>query len=151
MANSSIISLSKSTKFIWTIENFSSLNDEEHHSSSYFVADDCTWCILIYPKELDGKLGMYLMHSGMKSPYAEFSSTVFNQKNQKKTVTLGTHFLRFRLHCWKMHVRWLPKLGFSNMMPLSDLHDPDKGFLVDDTCILQVEISIGWPDDSDIT
>ncbi|KAI3872499.1 hypothetical protein MKX03_014599 [Papaver bracteatum] len=142
MANSILMSPLESTKFIWTIENFSSLNDKETHRSSYFVAGGCTWWIKIYPKGFNGQFGMYLMSKGLgnKSPYAEFSLTVFNQKNHKKTVTWDAKHVFVGAKCW----------GFSNMMPLSDLHDPGKGFIVEDTCILKVEISVGWPNDSNI-
>ncbi|KAI3868192.1 hypothetical protein MKX03_004102 [Papaver bracteatum] len=128
----------QSTKFIWAIENFSSLNDKEYHWSDDFVVGGFTWYIKIYPKELDGYFGMYLMPNGVadKSPYVEYTLTVFNQKNHKKIVTKDGKQI-FGTTGW----------GFS-MMPLSDLHDSGKGFIIDDTYIVQVEISVGWVNDS---
>lgn len=32
--------------------------------------------------------------------------------------------------------------GFKSFMPLSELHDPDKGYLVNDLCIIEVEVSV---------
>ncbi|KAI3853487.1 hypothetical protein MKX03_014616, partial [Papaver bracteatum] len=31
--------------------------------------------------------------------------------------------------------------GWPQFMLLSELHDPDKGYLVDDTCVITVEIT----------
>ncbi|MCL7052195.1 hypothetical protein MKW94_013207, partial [Papaver nudicaule] len=88
MATSILMSPSKSTKFNWTIENFSRLNDKESHYSGHFGTGGCKWKILIHPKALNGMFGLYLMSqcSGKKSPYAEFSLAVFNQKNHEETV-----------------------------------------------------------------
>ncbi|KAI3872500.1 hypothetical protein MKX03_014600 [Papaver bracteatum] len=113
MVNSILTRPSQSTKskFIWTIENFSRLNNKETHYSNRFEA------------------------GGYKC------LAVFNQKDQKKTVRWEAKRLFTDDQGW----------GFSNMIPLSDLHDPDKGFIVNDTCIVQLEITVSWPyNDSNI-
>ncbi|KAI3855934.1 hypothetical protein MKX03_027478 [Papaver bracteatum] len=155
MANSVLMSPSQSTKFIWTIENFSSLNDKETYYSDQFTVGGCAWWIQMYPKLWHGKLEMYLWPYGSsnesKSPYAEYSFAIFNQKNHKKTVTCENNFMYNFFVCrYKLHILRSPRLWSSiDDACLISMH-PDKGFIVDDTCIIQVEIVVGLPIDSGI-
>ncbi|RZC67933.1 hypothetical protein C5167_011613 [Papaver somniferum] len=124
---------SPSSKFVWIIENFSSLNDKEFHYSDYFLAGGCTWSIGIHPKgrTIGKHFSMYLMFKGLddKSYNKKFSLSVFNQKDHQKTVRQSGQYTRNT------------GSGFSSVVLLSDLHDPAKGFIIEDTCIIQAEIT----------
>ena len=36
--------------------------------------------------------------------------------------------------------------GFTSFMPLSELYDPIRGYLVNDTCIVEAEVVVRWGD-----
>ncbi|PRQ55942.1 putative ubiquitinyl hydrolase 1 [Rosa chinensis] len=101
--------------------------------------------IVVYPKGSNGKqyLSMYLnvadtskLPSGW-SRYAEFTLTVVNQFDSDKSITIDTqHQFSATKSDW----------GFTSFMPLSELSDPNEGYLVDDTCIVEAEIAISKAD-----
>ncbi|RZC76145.1 hypothetical protein C5167_001891, partial [Papaver somniferum] len=41
--------------------------------------------------------------------------------------------------------------GWPEFMPLSELHDPTKGYIVDDTCIITVEVTCWMKEEEDTT
>ncbi|KAI3890561.1 hypothetical protein MKX03_036109, partial [Papaver bracteatum] len=85
---------------------------------------------------------MFLMYKGLddKSYNTKFSLSVFNQKDRQKTVRQSGRYTFTRKTGG----------GFSSTMLLSDLHDPAKGFIIDDTCIIQAEITVVMSDASNV-
>ncbi|KAI3906979.1 hypothetical protein MKW92_023595 [Papaver armeniacum] len=65
---------------------------------------------------------------------AEFSLAIVNQIDNKETVRLHVPEHRF-------HARF-SDTGFRTFMPLSVLYDPDRGYLLNDTCIVEAEVKI---------
>ncbi|XP_031479058.1 ubiquitin C-terminal hydrolase 12-like isoform X3 [Nymphaea colorata] len=128
-----------STRFTWTIENFSRLNLKKHYSD-IFVVGGYKWRILIFPKGNNvDHLSLYLDVADSAtlpygwSRYAQFSLAVINQIHNKYSIRKDTqHQFNARESDW----------GFTSFMPLGDLYDPGKGFLVNDTCIVEAEVAV---------
>ncbi|KAF8396324.1 hypothetical protein HHK36_017939 [Tetracentron sinense] len=145
------------SRFTWTIENFSRLNTKKHYSD-VFVVGSYKWRVLIFPKGNNvDHLSMYLDVADSAnlpygwSRYAQFSLGVVNQIHNKYTVrkVLGIpvdlmiaptllhsadtqHQFNARESDW----------GFTSFMPLSELYDPGRGYLVNDTCIVEAEVAV---------
>ncbi|KAL2326873.1 hypothetical protein Fmac_020300 [Flemingia macrophylla] len=66
---------------------------------------------------------------------------------QTHSLTRGTHHLRTATEQQREHlfnardIDW----GFSRLIPLDELWEPSNGFLVNDTCIIEVEILVSKP------
>ncbi|PON44923.1 Ubiquitinyl hydrolase [Parasponia andersonii] len=126
-------------KFTWTIDNFTRLNTKKHYSD-VFVVGGYKWRILIFPKGNNvDYLSMYL--DVADSPtlpygwtrYAQFSLAVVNPINNKYSIRKDTqHQFNARESDW----------GFTSFMPLSDLYDPSRGYLVNDTCVVEAEVAV---------
>ncbi|XP_068340698.1 ubiquitin C-terminal hydrolase 12-like isoform X1 [Pyrus communis] len=126
-------------KFTWTIENFTRLNTKKHYSDM-FVVGGYKWRIRIFPKgnKVD-YLSMYLdvADSGTLpygwSRYAHFSLAVVNQIHSKYSIRKDTqHQFNARESNW----------GFTSFMLLGDLYDQHRGYLVNDTVVVEAEISV---------
>ncbi|KAG2683199.1 hypothetical protein I3760_10G021700 [Carya illinoinensis] len=128
-----------SMKFTWTIENFTRLNTKKHYSD-VFVVGSYKWRILIFPKGNNvDHLSMYLDVADSAalpygwSRYAQFSLAVVNQVHSKYSMRKETqHQFTARESDW----------GFTSFMPLSDLYDPTRGYLVNDTCVVEAEVAV---------
>ncbi|KAI3943401.1 hypothetical protein MKW92_043972 [Papaver armeniacum] len=133
-----------SNEYVWKVENFSSLSNETYHSED-FSAHGVNWCLSIYPK---GVLGTYhtfdgpqlmkgthlviFLHSlDTSARYTRFSFAIINQKNMAHTRKLDGEG-EFRGQDRGM--------GFYEAMPLKELVDPGKGYLVCDTLYIKVEV-----------
>ncbi|XP_017984829.1 PREDICTED: ubiquitin carboxyl-terminal hydrolase 12 isoform X1 [Theobroma cacao] len=133
-----------SGRFTWTIENFSRLNTKKLYSDIFFVGG-YKWRILIFPKGNNvDHLSMYLDVADSAtlpygwSRYAQFSLAVVNQIHNKYTVRKDTqHQFNSRESDW----------GFTSFMPLGELYDPTRGFLVNDTCIVEADVAARRVDD----
>ncbi|XP_026420587.1 ubiquitin carboxyl-terminal hydrolase 12-like [Papaver somniferum] len=133
-----------SSKFNWKIENFSKLDPKKHHSDAFNVGDS-KWRVLLFPKgnSVD-YLSMYLAVADWDDfplgwvRCAQFSLSVVNQINNEDTVRRETQPYKFSAQ----HI----DLGHTRFMPLGELNDPDKGYIVEDTCIIEAEVKI-MPDD----
>ncbi|MBA0607912.1 hypothetical protein Godav_020175 [Gossypium davidsonii] len=129
----------QSMKFTWTIENFSRLNTKKHYSD-IFVVGGYKWRILIFPKGNNvDHLSMYLDVADSSalpygwSRYAQFSLAVVNQVHHKYSIRKDTqHQFSARESDW----------GFTPFMPLSDLYDPSKGYIVNDTVVVEAEVVV---------
>ncbi|KAL6997868.1 CSN-associated deubiquitinating enzyme Ubp12, partial [Sarracenia purpurea var. burkii] len=82
----------QTTRFTWTIENFSRLNTKKHYSE-VFVVGGYKWRVLIFPKGNNADyLSMYLdVADSVTLPYgwrryAQFSLAVVNQCHGKLTI-----------------------------------------------------------------
>ncbi|OWM79007.1 hypothetical protein CDL15_Pgr003178 [Punica granatum] len=128
-----------SMKFTWTIENFSRLNTRKHYSD-VFAVGSYKWRILIFPKGNNvDHLSMYLDVADSAalpygwSRYALFSLAVVNQIHSKYTLRKETqHQFNARESDW----------GFTSFMSLSDLYDPTRGYMVNDTVVVEAEVAV---------
>ncbi|KAL3523697.1 hypothetical protein ACH5RR_016531 [Cinchona calisaya] len=128
-----------SARFTWTIENFSRLNVKKMYSEIFYVGG-YKWRVLIFPKGNNvDHLSMYLDVADSSSlpygwsRYAQFSLAVMNQIHNKFTVRKDTqHQFNARESDW----------GFTSFMPLSELYDPGRGYLVNDTCIVEADVAV---------
>lgn len=128
-----------SARFTWTIDNFSRLNTKKLYSD-VFVVGGYKWRILIFPKGNNvDHLSMYLDVADSAtlpygwSRYAQFSLSVVNQIHQKYSIRKDTqHQFNGRESDW----------GFTSFMPLGELYDPGRGYLVNDTCIVEADVAV---------
>ncbi|KAF5744940.1 hypothetical protein HS088_TW07G00521 [Tripterygium wilfordii] len=128
-----------SSRFTWRIENFSRLNTKKHYSETLIVGG-YKWRVLIFPKGNNVDfLSMYLdVADSVSLPYgwsryAQFSLAVVNQIHNKYSVRKDTqHQFNARESDW----------GFTSFMPLGELYDPGRGFLVNDTVIIEAEVIV---------
>ncbi|KMT11619.1 hypothetical protein BVRB_5g109330 [Beta vulgaris subsp. vulgaris] len=127
------------SKFTWTIESFSRLNTKKHYSEA-FVVGGYKWRILIFPKGNNvDYMSMYLDVADSPalpygwSRYAAFSLTVVNQVHQKYSIRKETqHQFNARESDW----------GFTSFMPLSEVYDPSRGYLANDTLVIEAEVAV---------
>ncbi|XP_057476051.1 ubiquitin C-terminal hydrolase 12-like isoform X2 [Actinidia eriantha] len=128
-----------SARFTWTIENFSRLNTKKLYSDTFYVGG-YKWRVLVFPKgnSVD-HLSMYLDVADAAtlpygwSRYAQFSLAVINQINNKFTVRKDTqHQFNVRESDW----------GFTSFMPLGELYDPSRGYLVNDTIVVEADVAV---------
>ncbi|KAJ9553775.1 hypothetical protein OSB04_017820 [Centaurea solstitialis] len=128
-----------SARFTWTIENFSRLTGKKLYSEVFFVGG-YKWRVLIFPKGNNvDHLSMYLDVADSStlpygwSRYAQFSLAVINQIHNKFTMRKDTqHQFNARESDW----------GFTSFMPLSELYDPSRGYLLNDTCIVEADVTV---------
>ncbi|KAJ9545953.1 hypothetical protein OSB04_025660 [Centaurea solstitialis] len=128
-----------SARFTWTIENFSRLTGKKLYSEVFFVGG-YKWRVLIFPKGNNvDHLSMYLDVADSSSlpygwsRYAQFSLAVINQIHSKFTMRKDTqHQFNARESDW----------GFTSFMPLSELYDPSRGYLLNDTCIIEADVAV---------
>ncbi|XP_060957673.1 ubiquitin C-terminal hydrolase 12-like [Cannabis sativa] len=123
-----------------TIENFSKL-DCNNHYSDIFYAGGYKWKIQIVPKgNYVDFLSMYLVVADSKTlPLGWsicvkfFTLSVINQ-NPELTVEneAKNHVFNDNGESW----------GFHTVIPLSELNDPSKGFLVRDACTVEAEVRV---------
>ncbi|XP_072986593.1 ubiquitin C-terminal hydrolase 13-like [Typha latifolia] len=127
------------SRFTWPIENFSRLNVKKIYSDVFSVGG-YKWRVLIFPKGNNvDHLSMYLDVADSAnlsygwSRYAQFSLAVVNQINNRYTIRKDTqHQFNARESDW----------GFTSFMALSELLDPSRGYIVNDTCIVQAEVVV---------
>ncbi|XP_015571890.1 ubiquitin C-terminal hydrolase 12 isoform X2 [Ricinus communis] len=128
-----------SARFTWTIDNFSRLNTKKLYSD-VFIVGGYKWRILIFPKGNNvDHLSMYLDVADSAtlpygwSRYAQFSLCVVNQIHQKYSIRKDTqHQFNARESDW----------GFTSFMPLGELYDPGRGYLVNDTCVVEADVAV---------
>ncbi|RDX99543.1 Ubiquitin carboxyl-terminal hydrolase 12, partial [Mucuna pruriens] len=128
-----------SSRFTWRIDNFSRLNTKKLYSE-IFVVGGYKWRVLIFPKGNNvDYLSMYLDVADSASlpygwsRYAQFSLAVVNQIHTKYSVRKDTqHQFNARESDW----------GFTSFMPLGELYDPSRGYLLNDTLIVEAEVLV---------
>ncbi|KAF9664825.1 hypothetical protein SADUNF_Sadunf16G0058300 [Salix dunnii] len=135
-----------SMKFTWTIENFTRLNTKKHYSD-IFIVGGYKWRVLIFPKGNNvDHLSMYLDVADSTtltygwSRYAQFSLAIVNQIHNKYSIRKGPGYLELDTQ-HQFNAResdW----GFTSFMPLSELYDPSRGYLVNDTVVIEAEVVV---------
>ncbi|XP_022872252.1 MATH domain and coiled-coil domain-containing protein At3g58360-like isoform X2 [Olea europaea var. sylvestris] len=126
-------------RFVWRIENFTSSNKSKLYSGT-FVINEYRWRLLLFPKGNKVEyLSLYLdVPDAHSLPYgwsrtAKYSIALINQIDSKKTVKKETeHEFHAKESDW----------GFTSFFPLSELHDENGGYLVNDTCLIEAEVSV---------
>ncbi|XP_004502025.1 ubiquitin C-terminal hydrolase 13-like isoform X2 [Cicer arietinum] len=127
------------SRFTWRIDNFTRLNTKKLYSE-VFVVGSYKWRVLIFPKGNNvDYLSMYLDVADSASlpygwsRYAQFSLAIVNQIHSKYSVRKDTqHQFNARESDW----------GFTSFMPLGELYDPSRGYLVNDTLIIEAEVLV---------
>jgi len=125
--------------FTWAIQHFSSLNGGRI-CSEIFTVGGHKWRLLIFPKGshnvhclsiyLDVPNSATLPHGWSKC--ADFSLAVVNQIDPQLTIKKETnHLFNTQESGW----------GFPSFISLRNVHDLTKGYLVDDTLIVEAEVS----------
>ncbi|KAG8387302.1 hypothetical protein BUALT_Bualt02G0007200 [Buddleja alternifolia] len=138
-AESQPVEDNRTAKYTWRIENFSKSSVKRLYSDIFELGDH-KWRILIFPKGNNADfLSMYLDVADSAnlpygwSRYAHFSLTVVNQVHTKYSVRKETqHQFNARENDW----------GFTSFMSLGELYDPSRGFLVNDTCVIEAEVAV---------
>ncbi|XP_050914888.1 protein RESTRICTED TEV MOVEMENT 3 [Lathyrus oleraceus] len=124
-------------KFTWKIENFSRLKEDEVYSEP-FVLGGYPWRISLFPKghEVENSLSIFLeamqtanMSEGWKR-HVKYKLLLFDQLNANMTICRGKFNATRKA------------MGFRTFLPLDELHDPVKGFIVKDTCIVGLEVCV---------
>lgn len=129
------------TTHTWKIDNVSSLGDKIHYSE-VFTIDERKWKLVLYPKGTseakDKYLSLFLkLHDENTFPpewrtYAKRTLRIVNQKCGLHVEFTGT----------KCYSGSSPGWGWRNFLPLTDLCDASKGFLVNNTIIFQAEVKV---------
>ncbi|XP_045794307.1 MATH domain and coiled-coil domain-containing protein At3g58220-like [Trifolium pratense] len=126
-------------KFTWKIDNFSRLTNKVYHE--HFVLAGYPWRVNLYPLGIHvvKSLSIYLeamqtanMSQGW-SRDVKFKLIVFDQLNTNRTITKDFD------HEFNAKVN---DKGSKSFMTLTELHNPNNGFLVKDTCIIGVEVFV---------
>ncbi|KAB2010302.1 hypothetical protein ES319_D10G229200v1 [Gossypium barbadense] len=127
----------KIKKFTWRIQNFSSLVDKKLYSE-VFTFDSYKWRVLIFPKGNNvDHLSIYLDVADSatlpygRTKYAQVGLGVIDQFDRETSSTKVTH------HCFNARqADW----GFTSFLRLTELHDPKRGYLLNDACLVEVYV-----------
>ncbi|KAK2364564.1 ubiquitin-specific protease [Trifolium repens] len=131
-------------KFTWKIENFSYLTNLKKIYSQPFVLGSNQWRIVLYPtgnkrKNAVNDISIYLQALEMANESEGWSRdvkvklVVFNQLNTNMTI------IRENNHDYNAKE---DNRGFASFMSLTELHNPKKGFIVKDACIVGAEVLV---------
>ncbi|KAI3897738.1 hypothetical protein MKW92_043865 [Papaver armeniacum] len=127
-----------SSRFKWRIESVSKLS-EENHFSPIFVLGPHKWRLVAFRRGciVNGHLSAYVVAVECKnSRYAKFSLAVIDQTNKGNTLRKDTENQMFQFtddeNDW----------GFDDLIELKELKDPSNGYIVNDVCIVEVEICL---------
>jgi hypothetical protein len=131
--------------FTWKIENFSKLKTKKLYSET-FHSGGYEWRVLICPKGNNVEhLSVYLDVANSPtfpdgwSRHARFGLSVINQIRNEATVRKDTeHQFKAEEYDW----------GFTSFLPLKKLNDPGQGFLLNDTIIVEADVTVTDSDDS---
>ncbi|EYU41007.1 hypothetical protein MIMGU_mgv1a018766mg, partial [Erythranthe guttata] len=116
----------------WLISNFSKLEDV--WESNEFSAGGHKWKIRLNPKANGRKhVAIFLHNVGSEIVKASFTICIKDQLNdsehEKQTTT--NHWFTSTSPNW----------GWPTFMEIATMNDPKKGFIVNDSCLLHIEIS----------
>ncbi|XP_059292402.1 ubiquitin C-terminal hydrolase 13-like [Lycium ferocissimum] len=134
-------------KHEWKISEFTKLKNEV--CSEEFTVGDCKWKLLLYPKGNIGQNGQNISvflesvdaerFDCQKKVKAKFSISI-------KDRISGKHHKKSGHCCLTGGENWFSAAGdnwgWPSFMPLCELNDPEKGFLVEDCCIVQADVSV---------
>ncbi|XP_030968826.1 uncharacterized protein LOC115989292 [Quercus lobata] len=138
----------------WKIERFSTLN-EEQYCSQEFTVEDLQWKLMVYPKgdawAKEKALSVFLCPCNWllsdQNVFAEYKLRIRNQIKGKHKEIRGKSNIST---CFKscIPVSWFSSLeseeswGYPDFLLLKDLYTASKGFLVNDTLLVEAEILV---------
>ncbi|WCJ18789.1 TRAF-like family protein [Euphorbia peplus] len=126
--------------FTWKIRKLSTLEKQDQHSSEVFTTGGCKWRLLLYPRgeaeQKDHSVSLYLCldeKPHQSKVYAEYNLLL---KDQVK----GIHLKRKVSH-------WFEKAagqswGFRSFLVLKELRDASNGYLVNDTLVIEANMTV---------
>ncbi|OWM78998.1 ubiquitin carboxyl-terminal hydrolase 12-like [Punica granatum] len=128
-----------SERFTWKISNFSKLTLRTYYSEVFTVAG-CKWRITISPKGNNpGFVSIYLHvpdYTSLPSGWTrtvDFNLTVVNQNCRDSSITKETsHKFTWLESDW----------GFTSFMPLTELHDQTRGYIAQDTVVVEANVIV---------
>ncbi|WJX79654.1 hypothetical protein P8452_62758 [Trifolium repens] len=142
-------SAEKYEKFTWKIENFSRFIIGQEIYSEPFVLGGYPWRIRLFPSgdDIDNDyLPVYLEAVQMQTNNAnmsngwsrdvKFNLVVFNQLDSYMNITSTDEQKNYRFDASVTF--W----GFNSFMSLDELYDPNKGYIVNDVCIVGAEVFV---------
>ncbi|CAI5464489.1 unnamed protein product [Closterium sp. Yama58-4] len=130
-----------SVTFRWQIDGFSKLTERAVYSNTFLVGG-YTWRLMMYPegsKDLED-LALFLGVANYATlppgwtKHMDFVLTVVNQFDRTKSVRTATSQEKYSA-CSNNR-------GWNSIMPLKDLNDHSKGFLVNDTLFIEAEVKV---------
>ncbi|KAK8633935.1 hypothetical protein V6N13_014766 [Hibiscus sabdariffa] len=107
------------TKLTWRIDNFSSLEKDQELYSEDFSVDGNKWNIVIDPNGEEDNVDYFSIYLELGDSMALPSGWI-ELAEFKATES-----------CW----------GFPSFLALSELHDPKRGYLLNDACLVEAYIS----------
>ncbi|URE13160.1 ubiquitin carboxyl-terminal hydrolase [Musa troglodytarum] len=126
-------------KFTWAIKNFSRLKARKLYSDVFLVGGH-QWRLLLFPKGNNvDSLSIYMDAADSASlvfgwtRFAHFGLTVIDQLKSNRSITKDSQ----NIFC-APRSDW----GFPHFMPLSEVHNSSKGFLVNDTLIIEADVTV---------
>ncbi|KAK6121989.1 hypothetical protein DH2020_044263 [Rehmannia glutinosa] len=124
----------------WKITEFSKL--KVFWTSEEFTAGDHKWKIFLYPDGDTEEMGRSV------SIYLECVDSKSFAPNEKVRADYCIH-LKKHIQCTDnsaKHSHWFTSSstdwGWPAFIPIAEMRDPCKGFIVDDCCLLEIEISV---------
>ncbi|XP_044478671.1 uncharacterized protein LOC123221717 [Mangifera indica] len=123
--------------YSWKLNNFSFLADQRYNSESF---GDYNWNIILYPKgngEFRGSnISIYLTHARFYAlPDKFFLKFILRVKDQINGEDLSYQ----TEHLFSPSQ---PDWGYATFMSLAKLKDPKMGYLVDDSLIIEAEVTL---------
>ncbi|KAK8276903.1 hypothetical protein V6Z11_D10G230700 [Gossypium hirsutum] len=126
------------TKVTWRIENFSSIKGKKLYSEN-FTVDGNKWRLLIHTKRIhvDHSSFFCVVADSATMPwgwraYAQIGLAVINQFDRKTSITkVGMAEFKANKLC----------LDLSSLLPLWEFQNPERGYLVNDVCLLEAYVS----------
>ncbi|XWS77292.1 hypothetical protein CRYUN_Cryun01aG0248800 [Craigia yunnanensis] len=127
--------------FTWELDIFSTV-DETTHFSKAFTVGGRKWKIKVYPQDKGKAKGdwfsvfLVLSDSDTLPPkgkvYAEYKLRVLDQRRDRHVEKTGKHWFTASDNSW----------GNRDMIRLGDLHEKSKGFIMNDTLIVDAQIVV---------
>ncbi|KAH6778363.1 hypothetical protein C2S52_006104 [Perilla frutescens var. hirtella] len=137
----SLLDFTAQCKHQWEISEFS--KQENVWSSEEFFAGGYNWQIILYPNGNSTAQGGYVsiffrcVDSESFAPHKKvYATCLFSFRN--KLPNKSDHSMKGRGWFTSSGNSW----GFSEFKEIGDMGDPTKGFVVDDCCHLEIELSV---------
>ncbi|KAG2322506.1 hypothetical protein Bca52824_015719 [Brassica carinata] len=117
----------------WRITSFS-IHNLASYTSDTFSSGGRNWVLKVYPNGVGSATGnslsLYLLSASSEKGYVKANFRVINQTPSNNVVKQVDGWPNAKENGW----------GVDKLVPLADIKDPSKGFLVKDTIRFEVEI-----------